>query len=68
VVVDHFNKLGKSLDQSVAHFNGTARSLQSRLTVTAKKFEALDSASGTEVTASPQIERLTDPPLQNPHD
>ena len=68
VVVDHFNKLGKSLDQSVAHFNGTARSLQSRLTVTAKKFEALDSASGTAVTASPQIERLTDPPIHNPHD
>jgi DNA recombination protein RmuC len=68
VVVDHFNKLGKSLDQSVAHFNGTARSLQSRLTVTAKKFEALDSASGTEVSASPQIERLTDPLIHNPHD
>jgi DNA recombination protein RmuC len=68
VVMDHFNKLGKSLDQSVAHFNGTARSLQSRLTVTAKKFEALDSASGTEVSASPQIERLTDPLIHNPHD
>ena len=66
VVMDHFNKLGKSLDQSVAQFNSTARSLESRLTVTAKKFEALDSASGTKVSASQQIGRLANPSSKIP--
>ena len=45
VVTGHFTKLGKSLDQSVGCYNKAVSSLESRLLVTAKKFEALDSAS-----------------------
>jgi DNA recombination protein RmuC len=45
VVTGHFAKLGKSLDQSVGCYNKAVSSLESRLLVTAKKFEALDSAS-----------------------
>jgi len=45
VVTGHFTKLGKSLDQSVGCYNKAVSSLESRLLVTAKKFDALDSAS-----------------------
>ena len=45
VVTGHFTKLGKSLDQSVGWYNKAVSSLESRLLVTAKKFDALDSAS-----------------------
>ena len=45
VVVAHFAKLGKSLDQSVGHYNKAISSVESRLMVTARKFEALESAS-----------------------
>lgn len=45
VVTGHFAKLGKSLDQSVGHYNKAISSVESRLLVTARKFEALDSAA-----------------------
>jgi DNA recombination protein RmuC len=45
VVTGHFAKLGKSLDQSVGHYNKAIGSVESRLLVTARKFEALDSAA-----------------------
>lgn len=45
VVTGHFAKLGRSLDQSVGHYNRAISSVESRLLVTARKFEALDSAS-----------------------
>jgi DNA recombination protein RmuC len=45
VVTGHFAKLGKSLDQSVGLYNKAISSVESRLLVTAKKFEALDSAA-----------------------
>lgn len=45
VVTSHFTKLGKSLDLSVGSYNKAVSSLESRLLVTAKKFDALDSAS-----------------------
>ena len=45
VVAGHFSKLGKSLDQSVGHYNKAISSMESRLLVTAKKFESLESAS-----------------------
>ena len=45
VVTGHFAKLGKSLDQTVGHYNKAINSVESRLLVTAKKFEALDSAA-----------------------
>jgi DNA recombination protein RmuC len=45
VVAGYFSKVGKSLGQSVEHYNKAVNSVESRLLVTAKKFEALDSAS-----------------------
>ena len=45
VVTGHFAKLGKSLDKTVGHYNKAISSVESRLLVTARKFEALDSAA-----------------------
>lgn len=45
VVTGYFAKLGKSLDQTVSHYNKAISSVESRLLVTARKFEALDSAA-----------------------
>ena len=45
VVTGHFAKLGKSLDQSVGHYNKAISSVESRLLVTARKFEDLESAA-----------------------
>jgi DNA recombination protein RmuC len=57
VVTGHFAKLGKSLDQSVGHYNKAISSVESRLLVTAKKFEALDSASPDPLPEPAAIEK-----------
>ena len=57
VVVGHFGRLGKSLDQSVGHYNKAISSVESRLMVTAKKFEALESASADELPEVKAIEK-----------
>ena len=56
VVAEHFNKVGKSLDQSVGHYNKAVNSMESRLLVTARKFEALDSASADSLPETKTIE------------
>jgi DNA recombination protein RmuC len=56
VVAEHFNKVGKSLDQSVGHYNKAVNSMESRLLVTARKFEALDSASADPLPETKSIE------------
>jgi len=67
VVAGHFAKLGKSLDQSVGHYNTAIRSVETRLLSTAKKFQALDSASTSElpevstIEKTPSIPQPTDP-------
>ena len=57
VVTGHFAKLGKSLDQSVGHYNKAISSVESRLLVTAKKFEALDSAAPDPLPEPAAIEK-----------
>jgi len=57
VVAGHFAKLGKSLDQSVSHYNTAIRSVETRLLVTAKKFEALDSSSHEKIPELSSIEK-----------
>ena len=57
VVTGHFAKLGKSLDQSVGHYNKAVSSVESRLLVTARKFEALDSASSEPLAEAKAIEK-----------
>ena len=64
VVTGHFTKLGKSLDQSVGLYNKAVGSLESRLLVTAKKFEALDSASPDSLPEPSLIEKQAVAPKQ----
>ena len=64
VVTGHFTKLGKSLDQSVGCYNKAVGSIESRLLVTAKKFEALDSASPDPLPEPLLIEKQTVAPKQ----
>ncbi|MEM1223412.1 MAG: DNA recombination protein RmuC [Verrucomicrobiota bacterium] len=58
VVAGHFAKLGKSLDQSVGHYNTAIRSVETRLLSTAKKFQALDSASAADLPETKMIEKV----------
>lgn len=58
VVAGHFAKLGKSLDQSVGHYNKAISSMESRLLVTARKFETLESASPDPLPEVNQIEKV----------
>ncbi|MDQ8208963.1 DNA recombination protein RmuC [Coraliomargarita sp. SDUM461003] len=58
VVTGHFTKLGKSLEQSVGHYNKTLNSIESRLVVTARKFEALDSAAPEPLPEPKGIEKI----------
>ena len=64
VVTGHFTKLGKSLDQSVGCYNKAVGSLESRLLVTAKKFDALDSASPDPLPEPSLIEKQPSLPKQ----
>jgi DNA recombination protein RmuC len=57
VVTGHFAKLGKSLDQSVGHYNKAISSVETRLLVTARKFEALDSAAPDPLPEPAAIEK-----------
>jgi DNA recombination protein RmuC len=58
VVAGHFAKLGKSLDQSVGHYNKAISSVESRLLVTARKFEALDSSNADALPETQAIEKV----------
>lgn len=58
VVAGHFAKLGRSLDQSVGHYNTAIRSVETRLLSTAKKFQALDSVSAAELPEVKAIEKV----------
>ncbi|MFP4156948.1 MAG: DNA recombination protein RmuC [Opitutales bacterium] len=57
VVTGHFTKLGKSLDQSVGHYNKAISSVESRLLVTARKFEGLDSSNADALPETKVIEK-----------
>lgn len=57
VVIGHFVKLGKSIDQSVGNYNKAMNSVDSRLMVTARKFESLESASSEHLPDINQIEK-----------
>ena len=64
VVTGHFTKLGKSLDQSVGCYNKAVSSMESRLLVTAKKFDALDSSSPDPLPEPSLIENQPSLPKQ----
>ena len=54
VVGGHFNLVGKNLQQAVNAYNNSATSLESRLLVTARKFQDLDVAT-TEKSIDPAL-------------
>lgn len=58
VVAGHFAKLGKSLDQSVGHYNTAIRSVETRLLSTARKFEKLDSTTAAELPEMKAVEKV----------
>lgn len=58
VVTGHFSKLGKSLDQTVGHYNKAVSSIETRLLTTAKKFQALESVSSAELPDVKAIEKI----------
>ena len=58
VIVGHLSKLGRSLDQTVGHYNKMVSSVETRLLSTAKKFQTLDSVSATEIAESKSIEKI----------
>lgn len=58
IVAEHFAKVGKSLDQTVGHYNKAVSSVETRLLSTAKKFQALDSASADELPELKAIEKI----------
>ena len=59
VVMGYFSSVGKSLGQVVTHYNKAVNSAESRLLVTARKFEALESS--TEETL-PDIKAVEEQP------
>ena len=58
VIAGHLSRLGKSLDQTVGHYNKTVSSVETRLLSTAKKFQTLDSVSTPEITETKKIEKV----------
>lgn len=59
---EHFMDLGKSLKRSVESYNKTLRSLESRVLVTARRFENLTESSKK---ALPKLETVTDLPIKD---
>lgn len=58
VVAGHMTDLGKSLGQSVDRYNKTVKSMDGRLLVTARKFEALDSSTDGALPDVKVVEKL----------
>lgn len=59
---EHFVDLGKSLKRSVESYNKTLRSLESRVLVTARRFESLTESSKKTL---PKLETVTDLPIND---
>jgi DNA recombination protein RmuC len=54
-LADHFVKLGRSIGHAVEHYNSAMRSLESRVLVTARKFEELQAVAPDTSIASPEL-------------
>jgi DNA recombination protein RmuC len=63
VFVDHFGRVGKTLDTTVKAYNEAVGSMDSRLLPAARKFEELGASSGDEITSIEQIETTTRKPV-----
>ena len=65
VVVAHFASVGKSLGQTVNHYNKAISSAESRLLVTARKFEALESVNAEALQETQRIETIPTLPRED---
>lgn len=54
-LADHFVKLGRSLGHAVENYNSAMRSLESRVLVTARKFEELQAVAPDATIANPEL-------------
>ena len=54
-LADHFVKLGRSLGHAVENYNSAMRSLESRVLVTARKFEELQAVAPDANIANPEL-------------
>ncbi len=68
VVTGHFAKLGRSLEQTVGHYNKAISSVETRLLVTARRFEALDSSNADALPEVEAIEKLPTLPKEEEGD
>jgi len=57
--LEHANKTGSSLAQSVESFNNMMRSLDSRVMVSVKKFQELGVAGEKEIPEAMQVDRIS---------
>lgn len=57
VVFEHTSKLGKSLDQSVEHYNKLVGSIDTRVTPTLRKFEEAGAKSAKSLSEVKQLDR-----------
>ncbi|MGV4301939.1 DNA recombination protein RmuC [Trueperella pyogenes] len=55
VVVAHLDRLGKSLGQSVNHYNAAVHSIESRLLVSARSLSSLQPGTPDKLTPPPQL-------------
>ena len=58
-LAEHFSKLRGSLDGAVKHYNAAVGSLEHRVLVTARRFEAHGAGSEKELVPPLQIDRAT---------
>ncbi|MBC7979421.1 MAG: DNA recombination protein RmuC [Armatimonadetes bacterium] len=66
-LADHFAKLGNSLNSAVENYNKAIGSYETRVMITARKFEDLKAApEGTTLPNLPLIDRTTRPLIANP--
>ncbi len=56
--LEHYDKLGKQLSQTIESFNKMGRSLENRVMVTIKKFQELGAGTDKDLPEIPQIDKI----------
>ncbi len=66
IAVEHVEKLGKTLENSVKHYNSFVGSLESRVLPTARRFQDLSAGSPKELPAEGKIKQIDHTPREIP--